>query len=69
MRIITAKRLIKAAGSKQRKKFSDVSRNYFDAECKVHFVLEALLFALIAIASAWPVYAAADAMSQLLQRT
>jgi hypothetical protein len=32
-------------------------------------VIEALLFAIIAAICAWPVFAAADALSQFVQRT
>jgi hypothetical protein len=33
------------------------------------FVIEALLFAIIVAISTWPVFAAADALNQFLQRT
>jgi hypothetical protein len=33
------------------------------------FAIEALLFAIIVAISAWPVFAAADALNRFLQRT
>jgi hypothetical protein len=35
----------------------------------LEFVIEALLFAIIVAISVWPVFAAADALNQFLQRT
>ena len=49
--------------------FRQISRWYFASEKSWKFVIEALLFAIIAAISAWPVFAAADALNQFLQRT
>jgi hypothetical protein len=49
--------------------FRQLSRSYFASEKSWEFVIEALLFAIIVATSAWPVFAAADALSQFLQRT
>jgi hypothetical protein len=45
-----------------------VSRSYFLRESGCQFAIEALLFAIIAAISAWPIFNAADALNQLLQR-
>jgi hypothetical protein len=49
--------------------FRQLSRSYFASEKSWEFVIEALLFAIIVAISAWPVFAAADALNQFLQRT
>ena len=47
----------------------ELSRRYFAGEKSWEFVIEALLFAIIVGISAWPVFAAADALNQFLQRS
>ena len=69
MQIINVKRHPRAITPKRRTKFSDLGRRYFETEWKWHFAIEALLFAMISFAAAWPLYAAADALNELLQRT
>ena len=49
--------------------FRQISRSYFASEKSWEFVIEALLFAIIVAISAWPVFAAANALNQFLQRT
>jgi hypothetical protein len=49
--------------------FRQLNRSYFASEKSWEFVIEGLLFAIIAAISAWPVFAAADALNQFLQRT
>jgi uncharacterized membrane protein len=49
--------------------FRQLSRSYFASEKSREFVIEALLFAIIVAISTWPVFAAADALNQFLQRT
>jgi hypothetical protein len=49
--------------------FRQLSRSYFASEKSLEFVIEALLFAIVVAISAWPVFAAADALNQFLQRT
>ena len=49
--------------------YRQLSRSYFASEKSWEFVIEALLFAIIVAISVWPVFAAADALNQFLQRT
>ena len=49
--------------------FRQLSRSYFASEKRWEFVIEALLFGIIVAISTWPVFAAADALNQFLQRT
>jgi ABC-type uncharacterized transport system fused permease/ATPase subunit len=49
--------------------FRQLSRSYFASEKSWEFVIEALLFAIIVAISAWPIFAAADALNQFLQHT
>jgi hypothetical protein len=49
--------------------FRQLSRSYFASEKSWEFVIDALLFAIIVAISAWPVFAAADALNQFLQRS
>jgi hypothetical protein len=49
--------------------FRQLSRSYFVSEKSWEFVIEALLFAIIVAISTWPIFAAADALNQFLQRT
>jgi hypothetical protein len=49
--------------------FRQLSRSYSASEKSWEFVIEALLFAIIGAISAWPIFAAADALNQFLQRT
>jgi len=49
--------------------FRQLSRSYFASEKGWEFVIEALLFAIILAISAWPVFAAANALHQFLERT
>jgi hypothetical protein len=49
--------------------FRQLNRSYFASEKSWEFVIEALLFAIIIAISAWPIFAAADALNQFLQRT
>jgi hypothetical protein len=49
--------------------FRGLTRSYFASEKNWEFAIEALLFAIIVAISAWPLLVAADALSELLQRT
>jgi ABC-type uncharacterized transport system fused permease/ATPase subunit len=49
--------------------FRHLSQSYFASEKRWEFVIEALLFAIIVAISTWPVFAAANALNQFLQRT
>ena len=52
-----------------RRSFRGLTRSYFASEKSWEFAVEALLFAIIAAISAWPIFAAVDALNQFLQRT
>jgi hypothetical protein len=72
MNVITVKRVIRRTPKKTsvvRRSFRELTRRFFAHEMKWQFVVEALLFAIIVVISAWPVFAAADALNQFLQRT
>ena len=49
--------------------FRGLTRSYFASEKSWEFAVEALLFAIIAAISAWPIFAAAGALNEFLQRT
>ena len=51
-----------------RRSFRELTRSYFASEKSWEFAIEALLFAIIAAISAWPIFAAVDALNQFLQR-
>jgi hypothetical protein len=46
--------------------FRGLTRNYFAGEKSSEFVIEALLFAIIVAISAWPIFAAVDALNKFL---
>ena len=73
MSVITVKRtVIRRTGNKRptvRQSFRELTQNYFASEKTWEFVIEALLFAIMVAISAWPIFAAADALSDFLQRT
>lgn len=72
MNVITVKRVIRRAPKKAsvvRRSFLELTRRFFAHEMKWQFVIEALLFAIIVVISAWPVFAAADALKQFLEQT
>jgi hypothetical protein len=52
-----------------RRSFRELTRHFFAHEVKWQFVIEALLFAIIVAISAWPIFVAADALNEFLQRT
>ena len=49
-----------------RQSLRELSRSYLAGERTVEFTIEALLFAIIVAVSAWPVFAAANALSEFL---
>jgi hypothetical protein len=57
-----------AKGSTGRRSLREMTRHYFAHEIKFQFVIEALLFAIIAAISAWPVLNAAGALHEFLER-
>ena len=71
MTAITVKRTIlrrtRAKSSVARKSLRELSRSYLAGERTVVFTIEALLFVIIVAISAWPVLAAANALSEFLQ--
>jgi hypothetical protein len=48
--------------------FREVSRSYFRRESSWQFAVEALLFAIIVVIAAWPIFNAAHALNEFLQR-
>ena len=68
MRVITVKRMIKRT-PKQRSRisrsFGELARHYLAHESRWQFAVEALLFAAVLAISAWPIFAAADAVLAL----
>ena len=73
MSVITVKRtVIRRTPTKistTRRSFRELTRSYFASEKSWEFAIEALLFAIIVAISAWPIFAAADALNEFLQRT
>ena len=72
MSVITVKRVIQRTPkqtSRIRRSFGEFSRHYFAHENRWHFAVETLLFAILLAISAWPIFAAMDAVIELLQRT
>ena len=73
MSVITVKRTVIKRTPYRRslilRSFRGLTRGYFESEKSWEFAVEALLFAIIAAISAWPIFAAADALNQFLQRT
>jgi len=71
MNVITVKRVIRRTPKKTsvvRRSFRELTRRFFAHEMKWQFVIEALFFAIIVAISAWPIFTAADALSQFLQQ-
>ena len=56
-----------AQRSATRRLFRELAKSYLAGEKTVEFAIEALLFAIIAAISAWPVFDAVDALNQFLQ--
>jgi hypothetical protein len=70
MTAITVKRTIvrrtRDQRSATRQSLRELSRSYLAGERTVEFTVEALLFVIIVAISAWPVLAAANALSEFL---
>ena len=62
----TIVRRTRAKSSATRKSLREPSQSYLAGERTVEFTIEALLFAIIVAISAWPVLAAANALSEFL---
>jgi hypothetical protein len=73
MSVITVKRTVNRRTpnkiSAMRPPFRELTRSYFASEKSWEFAIEALFFAIIVAISAWPIFAAADALNEFLQRT
>ena len=71
MNVITVKRTVIKRTPYRRslvlRSFRGLTRSYFASEKSWEFAVEALLFAIIAAISTWPIFAAADAVSALLK--
>jgi len=48
--------------SPARRSFRELTRAYFTHETRRQFIIEAVLFGIIIAISAWPIFAAADAL-------
>jgi hypothetical protein len=72
MTVITVNRKIlrrnPAQRSATRRSFRELARSYLAREKAVEFAIEALLFAIIAAISAWPILLVASALSEFFQR-
>jgi len=69
MRIITIQRTVprtKRAGTTRHRIFLQFARDFFAGENHLHFAIEALLFGALLALCAWPIVAAAGAISQVL---
>ena len=73
MSVIAAKRTVirrmPNKTSTPRRSFRELTRSYFASEKSWEFAIEAVFFAIIVAISAWPIFAAADALNEFLQRT
>ena len=70
MRVIRIKRTISNRNETKRltgrRPIRDLGRAFFSTENAWEFVIEALLFGVLLATSAWPIVAAAGAITQLL---
>ncbi|PYS69639.1 MAG: hypothetical protein DMF73_14330 [Acidobacteria bacterium] len=70
MRVIKIQRTIgkdkKVTRSTARRSLGQFARVFFAGENQIEFAIEALVFAALLAISAWPLLAAADAISKLL---
>jgi hypothetical protein len=70
MSVITIKRTLrKRAPGRRSSSFRELTLGYFASEKRLEFFVEMLLFAIIVAISVWPVFVAADALNEFLQRT
>jgi hypothetical protein len=67
-RTITRQTRAQRSAMRKRRSLRELSRSYLAGERTVEFTIEALLFAIIVTISAWPVLAAANALSEFLQQ-
>ena len=64
----TIVRRTRVKSSAMRKSLRELSRSYLAGERTVEFTVETVFFAIIVAISAWPVLAAAAALSEFLQQ-
>ncbi|HEY2625610.1 MAG TPA: hypothetical protein VGI41_02530 [Candidatus Udaeobacter sp.] len=73
MNVITVTRTVRKRTPYRRslllRSFRGLTRSYFASEKSWEFAIEALFFAIIVAISAWPIFAAADALNKFLQST
>jgi len=73
MSVITVRRrMIKRTPDRRSlvlRSFRELTRSYFASEKSWELGIEGLLFSIIVAISAWPIFAAADALNEFLQRT
>jgi hypothetical protein len=71
MSVITVKRTLRKPSADRRylrlRSFREITRRYSASEKFWEFVIELLLFAVVAAVSAWPIFAAAEALHRFLQ--
>jgi hypothetical protein len=71
MSVITVKRKVRNPTRYRRslllRSFRGATRSYFASEKNLEFIIEALLFAAILAVSAWPIFAAVEALNEFLQ--
>ncbi len=73
MSVITVKRTVNwrtrnKTSSNARRSFRELTRSYFASEKSWEFAIEALFFAMIVAISMWPIFVAAAALNEFLQR-
>jgi len=56
------------SATRTRRSFRELTRSYLVREKTLEFAMEVLFFAIIVAISAWPVLAAANALSEFLQQ-
>lgn len=70
MSVITVRRIRRKPAAEQLylrlRSFRELSRSYLAGEKLRDFLFELLLFAVVAAISAWPIFAAADALNRFL---
>ena len=65
-RTVTRQTRAQRSAMRKRRSFRELTRSYLAGERTVELTIEALLFAIIVAISAWPVWAAANAVGAFL---
>jgi hypothetical protein len=64
---VTRQTRAQRSAMRKRRSFRELTRSYLVGEKTLEFAIEALLFAIMVAISAWPVLAAANALSEFFQ--